>query len=77
VRVYNAETGANEVATIEDVGPWNTDDPYWITGARPQAESGTDLTGRTTNGAGIDLSPALSQAIGIDGMGKVHWKFVG
>jgi hypothetical protein len=75
VRVYNADTGKHESATVEDVGPWNIDNNYWITGERPQAESGTDMTGRTTNGAGIDLSPALANAIGIDGLGLVHWKF--
>jgi N-acetylmuramoyl-L-alanine amidase len=75
VVVCNAETGAFFSASIEDVGPWNIDDPYWLIGERPQAESGTDMTGRTTNGAGIDLSPALAAALGIDGLGKAHWKF--
>ena len=76
VLVTNADTGAAVVADIEDVGPWNIDDPYWKTGTRPQAETGTDTTGRKTNGAGIDLSPALAAALGIDGMGTVHWEFV-
>jgi len=76
VRVYNCETGANEFAEIWDVGPWNTNNPYWETGDRPQAESGTDMSGRKTNGAGIDLSPALAEALGIDGMGQVDWDFV-
>jgi N-acetylmuramoyl-L-alanine amidase len=76
VRVINRETGMVAVAEILDVGPWNTDDPYWLTDSRPQAESGTDTSGRTTNGAGIDLSPALAEALGIDGMGKVDWEFV-
>jgi N-acetylmuramoyl-L-alanine amidase len=76
VRVYNRTTGENAIASIEDVGPWNIDDPYWTTGTRPQAESGTDMTGRATNGAGIDLSPALAELIGIDGMGEVDWEFV-
>jgi hypothetical protein len=31
------------------------------------------MSGRTTNGAGIDLSPALAEALGIDGMGDVDW----
>jgi hypothetical protein len=75
VTVYNRVTGEFAVATIEDVGPWNIDDPYWTTGERPQAESGTDMTGRSTNGAGIDLSPALAKAISIDGMGQVDWEF--
>jgi hypothetical protein len=76
VRVYNRETGAEAVATIEDVGPWNIDDPYWEKGTRPQAESGYDMSGRKTNSAGIDLSPALAEELDIDGMGKVDWEFV-
>jgi hypothetical protein len=75
VTVHNNATGKYATAEIEDVGPWNIDDPYWLSGERPQAETGTDMTGRTTNDAGIDLSPALAAALGIDGMGKVDWKF--
>jgi len=75
VKVYNRLTGQSGIGEILDVGPWNTDDPYWAKGTRPQAESGTDMSGRTTNKAGIDLSPALSKAIGVDGMGKVDWEF--
>lgn len=76
VRVYNRESGIDVVAEIWDVGPWNTDDPYWEKGTRPQAETGTDMSGRSTNGAGIDLSPALAAALAIDGMGKVDWEFM-
>jgi hypothetical protein len=61
---------------IVDVGPWNTKDPYWATGNRPQAESGTDLRGRHTNLAGIDLTPAAAAVLGIDGKGVVDWQFV-
>ncbi len=73
--------GKSHTATIEDVGPWNgitaeKSDPYWMTGARPQAESGTDLNGRRTNRAGIDLSPALGRYLGVDGLGKVDWRIV-
>lgn len=75
VIVLNQETGMFAIASIEDVGPWNTDDPYWQTGTRPQAESGTDMSGRETNNAGIDLSPALASEIGVDGMGQVDWDF--
>jgi N-acetylmuramoyl-L-alanine amidase len=76
VRVYNLFTGLSAIAEIWDVGPWNTNDPYWTTGERPQAESGTDMEGTTTNGAGIDLSPALAAALGIDGKGTVDWQFI-
>lgn len=63
------------VGWVVDVGPWNTNDPYWLTGARPQAESGTDMRGRHTNKAGIDLTPAAAKALGIDGKGVVDWEF--
>jgi N-acetylmuramoyl-L-alanine amidase len=75
VRVYNRSNGVSVVAEIWDVGPWNTNDPYWTTGARPQAETGTDMDGEKTNKAGIDLSPALASRLGIDGMGTVDWEF--
>jgi hypothetical protein len=34
------------------------------------------MTGRETNKAGIDLSPALAKLLEIDGMGTVDWEFV-
>jgi len=75
VRVFKG--GRDIVCSIVDVGPWNTNDPYWETGTRPQAESGTDRGGRHTNKAGIDLTPAAASALGIDGKGLVDWEFVG
>ena len=63
------------VANVVDIGPWNTNDPYWENNRRPQAESGTDMRGRHTNKAGIDLTPALARALGIDGKGVVDWEF--
>jgi hypothetical protein len=77
VRVTNSATGRSVVCDIVDVGPWNTHDPYWENGGRPQAESGTDRSGRRTNLAGIDLTPAAARALGLDGKGKVEWEFVG
>jgi hypothetical protein len=69
------------VCPIIDVGPWNINDPYWVLGTRPQAETGTDLTGRKTNRAGIDLTPATMNALGVPGpLGTrsvvVDWEFV-
>ncbi|MCC6775617.1 MAG: hypothetical protein IT537_03115 [Hyphomicrobiales bacterium] len=82
VRVY--ANGRSVDCDIIDQGPWNytskardlPGDPYWETGARPQAESGTDMTGRKTNRAGIDLTPAAANTIGIDGKGLVDWEFI-
>jgi uncharacterized protein (TIGR02594 family) len=73
VRVWN--DGRSVICDIVDVGPWNTNDPYWKTGGRPQAESGVDSRGRRTNHAGIDLTPAAARSIGIDGKGTVDWEF--
>ena len=73
VRVF--KDGKSVVCNIVDVGPWNINDPYWETGARPQAESGTDTTGRTTNKAGIDVTPAVNRLLGLNGKGVVDWEF--
>ena len=76
VRVTNPATGKAVECSIVDVGPWNTNDPYWETNGRPQAESGTDMSGRRTNLAGIDLTPGAAVALGIAGKGKIDWEFV-
>jgi len=74
VRVFNGDRTVD--CNIVDVGPWNTNDKYWETNERPQAESGEDLTGRPTNKAGIDLTPAAALALGIQGKGVVDWIFI-
>ncbi len=82
-RVRVTHQGRSVDCEIIDQGPWNytsaqkglRGDPYWITGTRPQAESGRDLTGRITNKAGIDLTPAAANAIGLQGKGLVDWDF--
>lgn len=76
VRVTGKRSGVSIDCDIVDVGPWNTNDPYWKTGARPQAETGTDSHGRHTNGAGIDLTLATAKALAIDGKGLVDWTFI-
>lgn len=76
VIAINVDNGLAVVCDIVDVGPWNTNDPYWQTDSRPQAEGGTDLSGRETNGAGIDLTPGAADAIQLIGKGKVDWAFI-
>jgi uncharacterized protein (TIGR02594 family) len=78
VRIFY--NGRSIDAPVLDVGPWNTNDPYWGHGARPQAETGTDTRGRKTNLAGIDLTPATWVALGVKGdprnvKAKVDWDF--
>lgn len=73
ILVTNPKNGKTVLCTVQDVGPWNENDPYWKTSARPQAETGTDMIGRHTNRAGIDISMAAAKAIGLDGTGVVNW----
>lgn len=80
----------NQVATCKvlDVGPWNTNDPYWEKAAgRPQAETGRDRRGRRTNRAGIDLFNATwykllelstyDRRLIENTTGHVEWQFQG
>ena len=76
VRVSNPMNGASVVCDVVDLGPWNSNDPYWESGGRPQAESGTARDGRRTNLAGIDLTPAAARQLGIEDKGEVEWEFV-
>ncbi|HEY2530303.1 MAG TPA: N-acetylmuramoyl-L-alanine amidase [Xanthobacteraceae bacterium] len=85
VLVHNDANGRDATCTIRDIGPWLTDDDYWITGERPLAETcyinQTPLPrgpnkGKIPNGAGIDITPAAARAIGLSGMGQVSWYFV-
>lgn len=77
VKVTNPTNGKSIRALVLDVGPWNTrDHAYVFGGARPQAESGTDLFGRTTNHAGIDLGEAVWHALSMTDNTDVEWEFV-
>jgi len=65
---------------VKDVGPWSTQDPYWLTGDRPLSESGRrkPWNTRARNKAGIDLSDGLWDALGIKrgvGIVWVTWEF--
>lgn len=82
VRVINAVTRKPGIGSVEDIGPWNIDNPYWTRNQRPLSEKQLrdglrNFSGRlVTNDAGIDLSPALARLIDIDGKGKVDWEFI-
>jgi hypothetical protein len=53
----------------EDCGPWETDDWEFVFGNKPPKT--------TQNGsAGIDLSPAIRDYLGVKSGEKVHWRFV-
>jgi uncharacterized protein (TIGR02594 family) len=84
VRVFRS--GRTADVPVRDKGPWNSRDPYFETGSRPQAETafaagGNDLSGRKlTNPAGLDLSPAVWKFFGCadprNAEEKVDWDFV-
>jgi hypothetical protein len=87
VRVRSVATNRSVDCLVNDIGPWNTDDPYWEKGARPLAEAQhRDRTKAQngsvpTNDAGIDLTPAVFAALGIAGpvntrQTHVDWTFV-
>ena len=52
------------------------DDAYVFSGARPQAESGTSLSGKGTNGAGIDLGEQVWHLLGMTDNSLVSWEFL-
>lgn len=58
--------GKTAFAQWEDAGPFGEDDFAYVFGdAAPQSDR-----------AGIDLSPATAEFLGIDGRGQVSWEFV-
>jgi len=61
--------GRSCFAQWEDCGPWETEDWNYVFGNKPP---------RTTQngGAGIDLSPAIRDYLGLKSGDKVHWRFV-
>ncbi len=66
-------------ATTEPTSPadWvRNGAPPVSVGVRPQAESGRDMNGRVTNGAGIDLSEAVWSALGMTDNDVIAWEFV-
>lgn len=86
VWVRNRANNLVAIGPVIDKGPWNTDDPYWTSSSRPQAESGTDRQGRKTNKAGIDLYLPAADALGVpytigaggnvaSGEAQVDWGF--
>lgn len=91
VRIINALTKRSCISQVLDVGPWNIKDDAYVfqrmtqghyrtnpdgKEIRPQAETGIDLYGRKTNGAGIDLSESVWKALGMTDNGLVSWEFL-
>ena len=61
--------GRSCFAQWEDCGPWVTDDWEYVFGNKPPKN--------TENGqAGLDISPAVRDFLGLKSGQKVHWRFV-
>ena len=61
--------GRSCYAQWEDCGPWTTDDWEYVFGNKPPKNI-------QNGGAGIDISPAVRDYLGIKSGQKVHWRFV-
>ncbi len=73
-KVRVALNGRTHDCFIVDVGPWFTNDPYWMHDERPRAENN-----RGVNKAGIDLTPNVWKALGAPGRGLDtldYWEFI-
>jgi hypothetical protein len=61
--------GRDCYAQWEDCGPWITNDWQYVFGsAKPR--------NRNNNSAGIDISPAIRDYLGVKSGQQVHWRFV-
>ncbi len=67
LQIYNGKRVC--FAQWEDCGPWNTDDWEFVFGNKPPKTT-------QNGGAGIDLSPAIRDYLGLTSGQKVHWRFV-
>jgi hypothetical protein len=67
LQIYNGSRSC--YAQWEDCGPWVTDDWEFVFGNKPPKT-------RQNGGAGIDISPAVRDYLGIRSGLKVHWRFV-
>jgi hypothetical protein len=87
IRVLNPKNGKVVECRVNDVGPWNTKDSYWDTGAHPLAEAQFVMKRKAQNGrvptnpAGLDLTPAAFDTFGIDGrvntrQTRLDWEFI-
>ncbi|HEY8965185.1 MAG TPA: hypothetical protein VIM58_02005 [Candidatus Methylacidiphilales bacterium] len=66
IQIMN-RNGKSAYAQWQDVGPIRTDMASYVFGdARP----------KEFNGAGLDVSPAVSAYLGLSGLDKTHWRFV-
>jgi hypothetical protein len=67
IQIYRS--GRSCYGQWEDCGPWETDDWEFVFGTKPPKT-------KQNGAAGIDLSPAIRDYLGLKSGAKVHWRFV-
>lgn len=67
VQIYNGSRSC--YGQWEDCGPWETTDWEFVFGNKPPKT-------KQNGAAGIDLSPAIRDYLGLKSGQKVHWRFV-
>lgn len=68
VEIKNSQ-GKSAYAQVEDAGPYESDDFAYVFGsAAPKNKIGA--------GAGLDVSPAVKNYLGLTGLDKTSWRFV-
>lgn len=76
VYIKNPLTNKVVLAIVLDVGPFNRhDDAYVFGGERPLAEKGISVSGKGTNGAGIDFGERVWNDLGMKDNTEVEWWF--
>lgn len=67
IQIYNGSRSC--FGQWEDCGPWVTDDWEFVFGNKPPKTS-------QNGAAGIDISPAIRDYLGLRSGQKVHWRFI-
>jgi hypothetical protein len=67
LQIYNGKLSC--YAQWEDCGPWVTDDWEYVFGDKPPKA-------KQNGSAGIDISPAVRDYLGLRSGQRVHWRFV-
>lgn len=69
VQIYCPKTRKACYAQWEDCGPFVTDDWEYVFGNKPPKN-------KNNQGAGIDISPAVRDYLGVGNKVTVHWRFI-
>jgi len=63
------KNNSSAYAQWEDVGPFGEDDPQYVFGSSPPGNT-------QKSGAGLDVSPAVRDYLGLSGIDNASWQFI-